>query len=273
MNISCHLHGFPELSLEQAIMTAARLGFLYIDIDSPHLDLDAIAQSPEKEAAVLIALLKEFHLTVADFSVTLLAVNSPEPEERDAALSQFIKLLPFIALLQPRGITIAAGSVYEDGQAPSLARSVPAMMQMVEAVSKFAPGVGLSLEYRPGLAASIAETLLLLECVPGLTLTLDTGNLAYAGLTQPDLVEMLPRTRHIHLRQGAKERRQVPLNSGVFDFSEWMTALLASGYRGDVAIEYLTGNSEFGAVAVNVIEETLKLRDIVRDTRARVSPS
>jgi len=273
MNISCHLHGFPELSLEQAIMSVARLGFRYIDIDSGHLDLDTIAQAPEKEATALIALLKEFQLTVLDFSLTLLAINSPEPNKRDTALSQFAKILPFVALLQPRGITIAAGSVHEDGQAPSLARSVPAIMQMAEAVSKFAPGIGLSLEYRPGLAASAADTLLLLECVPGLTLTLDTGNLAYAGLTQPDLVNMLPQTRYIHLRQGANERRQVPLNGGVLDFAEWTTTLLASSYRGDVTIEYLTGNSDFGAIAVNVIEETLKLRDVVRDTRARVNPS
>src|SRR5690606_13062219 len=100
MLIACHAWGYNDLPLEQAVGTIARLGFRAIDLGTgPHIDVSRAAKTPEAEATVLRGLLARFNLTLTDLYIMLPNVNAPDPEQREAALEQFERLVPFALAL------------------------------------------------------------------------------------------------------------------------------------------------------------------------------
>ncbi len=269
INIACHTGGLSDLSLEQALSTIARLGFRYVDL--AHVDLARAAAQPDVEAAAVHALLKEFNLSLTDLYLPLPMINAPDPAEREAALAQFEALLPFAAALYTPGITLSPGLVHEDGQDHSFARSVAGLLRMKRAAETAIPGMRLSIEPQADSVTEFPEdALMLLECVPGLRLTLDYAHFLYLGMSHKDITKLLGQAAHLHLRQAVKNRLQTSFELGRLEVREVVEALKEAGYRGSVAIEYLNTPGEHGAVAVNVIEETVKTRDALRNARLAV---
>ncbi len=269
MNIACHTGGLGDLTLEQALGTVARLGFRYVDL--AHVDLARAVEQPDVEAAATRALLTEFSLGLTDLLLTLPMINAPDPAEREAALKQFEALLPFVAALHAPGITLTPGTVHDDGQEHSFARSVAGLLRMKRAADAQLPGVRLSIEPQAGSVAELPDdALMLLDCVPGLRLTLDYAQFLYQGLSRKDITPLLSKAAHVHIRQAVKNRLQTGFELGRLDIRETVEDIRDSGYKGDVSVEYLNTPGEFGAVAVNVIEETVKTRDALRNARLAV---
>jgi Xylose isomerase-like TIM barrel len=85
-------------------------------------------------------------------------------------------------------------------------------------------------------AGSVAQVEALVEAVPGLRLTLDTGHVATWG---EDPVVLLRHADHVQLRQAAPGRPQLHADEGGdVDFAAVLTELDRLGYRGAVSIEY-----------------------------------
>jgi sugar phosphate isomerase/epimerase len=134
-----------------------------------------------------------------------------------------------------------------------------------------AAGDELSISIEPHLdsmASTPDQALKLVEAVPGLSLTLDWAQFTQQGLTADDLTPLLPHTRHIHLRQAAKGRLQTPFDTGTIDLPGVMRTLSAADYRGVICLEYLRTTQDLhGMAPVNIIRETVKLRDTLRAAR------
>jgi sugar phosphate isomerase/epimerase len=274
LEIAFHCGGLSSVSLEQALGTAARLGFRYVALDSAHIDLKRAVDQPASEAAAIRELLREFHLELVEIQLDSANINAPEPIERDHALTMLEKLLPFVALLQPRCVTISAGREHSDGHDHSLARAVPGLLGLRRAMEVSAPGIALAVEPQPDSADRMPQDALkLLECVPGLRLTLDTGYLVYLGLNRSEMVALLPQTSGIHLRQAAKGRLQTAFALGNLKMPEWVADLKDANYQGTVAIQYLDNVWEHGALPLSVLEETVKTRDAFREARRALLPA
>ena len=274
LEIAFHCGGLSSVSLEQALGTAARLGFRYVALDSAHIDLKRAVDQPASEAAAIRELLRDFHLELVEVQIETAQINAPEPIDRDHALSTLEKLLPFVALLQPRCVTVSVGREQSDGHDHSLARAVPGLLGLKRAMDVSAPGIALAVEPQPDSAAHTPyDVLKLLECVPGLRLTLDTGYLIYLGLSRSEMVTLLPYASSIHLRQAAKGRLQTALSLGNLKIPEWVADLKDANYAGTVAIQYLDNVWEHGALPLSVLEESVRTRDAFREARKALLPA
>ncbi|MCD4685385.1 MAG: sugar phosphate isomerase/epimerase, partial [Anaerolineae bacterium] len=173
IKIACHAWAYNNLSLEDAIGTIARLGFRYIDLGTgPHLDVGRAAAYPQAEADRILELLAEFDLQITDLYLMMPRTNAPDPAKREAHLTLFERLIPFAVALGTPGITISPGLVHPDGPEHSLARAVPALLRMLQAAEE----TDLRIAFEPHMdsaAQAPEQALLLLEAVPGLSVTLD----------------------------------------------------------------------------------------------------
>ena len=70
--------------------------------------------------------------------------------------------------------------------------------------------------------------------------------------------------RHFHARGGAKGKMQTPLRENTIDYERIVGVLEANGYDGFVCVEYVYG--EFSPLIhdVDVLSETVVLRDLLR---------
>jgi sugar phosphate isomerase/epimerase len=106
-----------------------------------------------------------------------------------------------------------------------------------EAVAMFRAHPTARLEPGPRTSAgSVAQVEALVEAVPGLRLTLDTGHVATWG---EDPVVLLRHADHVQLRQAARKSPQRhPDEGGDVDFAAVLAELDRLDYRGAISIEY-----------------------------------
>jgi len=106
-----------------------------------------------------------------------------------------------------------------------------------EAVARLRRGPRCRIEPGPGtVCGSVESARALVEAVPGLRLTVDTGHVAAWG---EDPVELLDLADHVQLRQAAPGRPQAHVDDGgAVDFSAVVDRLERLGYRGRLSVEY-----------------------------------
>lgn len=269
LQIACHSWAFNDRNLEEAAGTIARLGFRYLDLGSgPHLDLEAAAEYPEKTAQHIREVLSVLNLSLTDLYLNLPYINSADEEDRQIQLGLFTRLIPFALAVGTPGITISPGILHPDGDEHSLARSIPALLEMSQAIED----TDLRLSYEPHLDSPITtpeKALHIVECVPGLSLSLDYAHFIAQGFTLGDLTPLLPHTAHVHLRQAVKGRLQTPFDAGRIDLAMLMNDLDLADYHGILTIEYMTLVGWHGLMDVNIPQETVKTRDALRTIRTQ----
>ncbi len=273
MRIACHAWSFNNLSLEDAVGTIARLGFRALDLGTgPHLDVDRAAASPEAEAARIQRLLDQFHLGLTDLYLMLPYTNSPDPAQRDAQLTLFEHLIPFAVALGTPGVTISPGIVQKDGQDHSLARAVPTLLRMVQA----AEDTDLRISFEPhmdSVAQRPEQALLLLQAVPGLSVTLDYSHFLCQGIAQREIEPLLEHVAHVQIRQAKRNCLQTAHEDGTLNIPQVLHDLHASGYRGALTVEYMTTFGWHGMKKISIVQETVRTRDALRAARARLEAS
>lgn len=271
MQIACHAWAYNDRPLEEAIATIARLGFQNIDLGSgPHLDLEKAALQPGAEAGRIRALLEEFHLNLTDLYLLLPYINAPDPKRRTAQLALFERLIPFALALGTDGITVSPGILHPDGAEHSLARSIPALMQMSQAMED----TDLRFSFEPHMDSPVttpAQVVMIVECVPGLSLNLDYAHFIVQGYTLGDLMPLLPHAAHVHVRQAVKGRLQTPYDQGRLDLQVMMHDLANADYHGVLTVEYMTTVGWHGMMPVNITQETVKTRDALREIRQQLA--
>ncbi len=98
---------------------------------------------------------------------------------------------------------------------------------------------------------------------PGLELTLDYTHYVSQGFAEAELEPLLAHARHFHARGGAAGRVQCALKDSTIDYGRAVEALLACGYDGALAVEYVWIDWERCNECDNV-SETIILRDRLR---------
>jgi sugar phosphate isomerase/epimerase len=254
MRIACHAWAYNNLPLEEAMGTIARLGFRYIDLGSgPHLDVNRAAAQPDTEAATIRQLLDRFGLTLTDLYLLLPHINAPDPAHRETQLSLFERLVPFAVALRTPGITVSPGIVQkEDGLDHSLARSIPALLRMIQAAEDTDLRIAIE-PHMDSVAQKPKQALLLLEAVPGLSITLDYAHVA-----------------HVQIRQAKRNVLQTAYNDGTINLQQLLQDLYDAEYRGALCVEYMTTFGWHGMKKVSISTEVVRTRDALRLARDRI---
>jgi sugar phosphate isomerase/epimerase len=270
MQFSCHTWSFPDLTLAESLATIARMGFRYVDIGSGHGWNVVRAANPatRKEAiAELQSDLALFNLKVADFYLMLPRISLNDEKQRTTDLQLFKALMPFMQAMQARGITVSSGVVHGEDDPEAQDRTVASLREMV----KMAQAIDVPISIEPhvdSMAQTAEQTLKLIKQVPGLQITLDWAQIIYhKGIKQSDAYELLPHTRHVHVRQANTGRLQTNHDKGKLDLAEMMQALRDAEYAGMVTVELMGANERHGAKALNPVPEVIALRDALRDLR------
>ncbi|MEM6280629.1 MAG: sugar phosphate isomerase/epimerase [Chloroflexota bacterium] len=270
MQFACHTWGFNDLPLNEALGTIARLGFRYVDIGSgPHLDVVQAAEEPEQVAKSIRAYLDRYNLQLSDLYLMLPRITVEDADRRNHERKSFEALLPFAVALGTPGVTVSPGLRGQGDTDEAFGRSVTALMQFVKLGAEH--DLTISIEpHMDSVAQTPDEALDILDAVDGLRLTLDWSHLVTQGIRPDAATTLLPRVRHVQVRQAAPMRLQTPFSQGVLDLERVMTLLLSAGYDGVVAVEHLLTEGWHGATAIDPVAEAITTRDALRDLRDRL---
>jgi sugar phosphate isomerase/epimerase len=269
LQFSCHSWGFNDVTLVEALGTIARLGFRYVDIGTgSHLNT-ARATAPATREAMLKEVLNDldmFNLQVADVYLMLPRISADDETKRDTDIKVFKALLPFIKLMNAKGITVSSGLVHPPEDVEAFERTVSALRDMLEAAQK--AGLPLSIEpHLDSMAQTPAQAHQLLQKVEGLQITLDWAHMVCQKAKPADIVSLLPHTRHVQLRQAAPNKLQTPYDKGKIEFAEVWKELQNHQYQGFISIETLQTLNWHGTMKVNNTTESALLRDKLRELR------
>jgi sugar phosphate isomerase/epimerase len=137
-----------------------------------------------------------------------------------------------------------------------------------------AEGAELLVEAQRGAAiSSPQDTARLLDALPGLRLNHDPGQFACLGYEQASYEPLYPRTAHIHMRQARPGALQETLEAGSIDWRRVVRGLQAAGFHGVYAMEYVHFPGSPDCAGVDVVTETIKMRDLIRDELAAIEPA
>lgn len=196
------------------------------------------------------------------------APNHPEPAERARSNSLFDDMLELAARIGAPGMTILPGIDWPgETHEASLQRCASELGARVARARD--RGVRVSIEPHLGSVAQTpqgAEELCALA--PGLELTLDYSHFIYQGFAHDEIAALSPRARHVHVRGARAGRMQAPLRESTIDFEGMVEALEATGYAGDLSLEYLWIDWEH-LNECDTLSETILLRDRLLDCLAR----
>jgi sugar phosphate isomerase/epimerase len=277
--LSCADSTFPKLSHETALMVMADLGFRHADVcvfqGYQHNPPDMVIADPDRSADVVNERLARYGLDAVDvfailgdpLELSALALNHPDPAEREESMRRFHPVVRFATRIGSPGITILPGSVFEGTTAQeSLDRSASELQKRAEIAGE--AGLGLSIEPH---YESVVETptlcLELLDKAPDVTVTLDHGHFVFQGFAQDDIDVLLPRTRHLQVRQAAKGDMQAPARRGSIDYGLMLDRLVERDYGGYIGVEYQWDEwMDFNRV--DCISETAELRDLLHELAA-----
>jgi len=268
MNFSCHTWAFHNLTMTEALGTIARLGFRCADIGTgAGFNVSRAAAQPARAAADLRDELAVYDLELADFYLMLPRISLENAEQRDKDLEVFKALMPFVAALKPPGVTISPGVIQTDDGA--FARTVDALTQMVAAAQTV--GVILSIEpHMESMASTPTAALSVLDAVPGLKITLDWANMVCQNVAHDEILRLLPYTRHVQIRQAARNQLQTVFDKGKIDIMRVVRDLTEYDYKGVVCVEMMNILGRHGTQKVDTLRESVRLRDALRDARNAV---
>lgn len=268
IRLSCRDSSFPTLSLGTALGVIADLGLDGADISisdrHQQTNPEAVLEDPVREAVKVGRKLKATSLVVADcfaltgFGPNTLKVNAPDDAERRTARTQFEAFLRFATYLGAPGITVLPG-MGDDSRALELAASELRWRQSIASDA----GLVLSIEpHQSSVVKTPDDVIDLVECVPGLMLTLDYSHFVAAGIDDREVDVLLPHTRHLQARQASPGKLQTVFEEGTIDFSRVLGLLDESGYAGWIGFEYVWNS--WTRQEVDTLGQTTLLRDHIR---------
>lgn len=263
IEFSCHTWAFNDLTLMEALGTIARLGFRRVDIGSGQ-NFSTTRANPRQIAAEIVDDLRTFNLKVSDLYLMLPRISAADEDKRQKDLDLYRALIPFATAIGTPGITLSPGLAQEDEAASD--RTTAALREMVS-LGKQA-GLRISIEpHLDSMASTPDDALKLVNDVPGLEITLDWAHMICQGVKHEAILPLLPHTRHMQMRQAAKNQLQTPFDKGKLDIPRILSDLQSVGYDGVICIEYMNTPGWHGMIAVDAVTESARLRDALRTAR------
>ena len=215
LKLACADFTFPILPHEQVLALISMLGLKGVDIglfeDRSHLQPSTEFENVQRSGRALGQQLADNGLVAADLFLQLAldyeshAVNHPQPEIRRHARDAFLKVLDYAAECDGKHVTGLPGAFFDHEPKPdSMARAAEELAWRVEQAQ--AHDVVFAIEPHIGSLANTPErAAVLVQAVPGLTLTLDYGHFVPRGFAADEVDPPAP-ARHSLPRA----RRQQP---------------------------------------------------------------
>lgn len=248
--------------LEKALADIAAAGFKTIDllaIDGwVHVHTSDLADRYEQTRQRLDVLLQQHGLNLLALNTGVAAQLHHRSPEVNARRKQEISGL--VRLMKEYGVRIAAIQPRAPDRARPweevLADCAATLREQVEMGA--AAGITFALELHVNSPfETLEQAKRLLEVFPELPLVYDPTHFVMQGIPLRETGWLMAHARHVHLRDAAKDRMQVPMGSGEVDFDWLLGTLKERGYQGHVSIEYLE-TADFAA-----LESARRLYDLV----------
>jgi len=276
---ACADFTFPLLSHPHALDLISNLGFSGVDIglfeQRSHLWPSKEFKSLRANARKLKRALSDRGLVAADVFLQMMpdftpfAINQPDARRRRKARDWFLRTLEYADAVGCDHVTTLPGVVFaEEGRDASLARSADELGWRVE--ESRAAGIVFGTEAHVGsIVTTPEETADLVRRVPGLTLTLDYTHFTRAGISDRSIEPLVPHASHFHMRGACRGRLQCNLKQNTIDYPRMIAAMKKAGYRRWIGVEYIWIDWEHCNES-DTISETIQLRDLIRDTVAKL---
>jgi sugar phosphate isomerase/epimerase len=273
IELTCTSFSFPLLTFEKALQAIALLEIPKFDVGAhegaSHVQPSEVEADSDGVADRIRRAADAAGLRAADFFPTFghgfrdRPVNTPDAGTRAANLRRFRQLVRCASAIGASGITLLPGVVWEElGPERSFDLSVAGLSELVP-IARDA-GLRLSVEaHLESVAQSPELAARLVESVPGLQLTLDYSHFVAGGHAAASVDRLLPLAGHFHARQAAAGRLQAGSKDGALRFEEIVPRLRATGYKGDVCVEY-TWQEWRDCWHQDVVSESIVLRDLLR---------
>jgi sugar phosphate isomerase/epimerase len=271
--LACADFAFPLLPHDQVLRLIAMLGFEGVDIglfeERSHLwpsrefeNVGAAAQRLKDRLEDNDLQAADIFLQVAEDFITY-AANHPEKGRRQKARDWFLKTLDYAAECGCEHVTILPGVHFEsESYNASLDRTADELDWRVDRAAE--NGIVLGVEAHVGsIVADPEAAARLIDCVPGLTLTLDYTHFTRHGLPDTAVEPLVKLASHFHVRGARSGRLQESFANNAIDYERVYEAMLASGYKGWIGIEYVWIDWEHCNECDN-LSETIRFRDFFR---------
>jgi sugar phosphate isomerase/epimerase len=196
-------------------------------------------------------------------SLEPMAINHPDPRQREDAWALFDDMLELAARIGAPGLTMLPGVDWpgEDHE-ESLARAAHELQQRAEAAR--ARSTRFSVEPHIGsVCPAPSDVARLCELAPDLELALNYTHYTVQGFSDAEIEPLLARARHYKARGSRKGRMQAPLKENSIDFERVIDAMNESDYDGYITLDYVWVDSD-GLNDIDVVSEMVLLRDRLR---------
>jgi sugar phosphate isomerase/epimerase len=273
IEFACHSWAFNDLTLPEALGTIARMGFRYVDIGSgANLNAARAAERPRDVAREIKQDLLTFNLKLSDLYLMLPRISVDDEARRAADMALFKSLIPFATELGTPGITLSPGLVHPAEDQDARDRTILALRELVKLGKEASLRVSIE-PHLDSMATTPDAALNFIKQVPGLEITLDWAHMICQGIRDHDIMTLLPHTRHVQVRQAARNKLQTASKQGKLNVDEILNALVNADYRGLVCIEYMKTTGWHGMAEVDSITESARLRDAFRQARDQLQGS
>lgn len=261
MEIACSTSAF-QIPLPDALQKIASLGFQCADLIAiggwPHVDLPALAADFSREADRVETALAASGLRAAGLNF---AVHTPH-DRSDPVLNRARLEQTRAACRLMRRLGIPRAAYYPGYKAEArpwndVLRDAVATYREMAAV---AGEEGTLIAPEPHVQTpfqTIEQTLRLLDAGPDLRIVLDVSHYAFQDIPVTNLAPLFTAAIRMHARSAKPGALQCPIAESSTDFPALVSMLLASGFDGGCAIEYLP------AAPFDLDREILALRDLL----------
>jgi sugar phosphate isomerase/epimerase len=280
LKLSCADFTFPLLAHEDVLHLIRMLGVEAVDVglfsERSHLQPEQIFHNAVSAGKELKRRLQEHGLLLADVFIQLgrepghRAVNDPDTRVRQENRDRFGAAVEFAHAAGCPHMTGLPGVLIQ-GQQPADGLQLAAEETAWRLALAQEAGITYGIEAHLGSNCPTPDTTLsFLDCVPGLTLTLDYGHFVYHGQTSEVSDILLPRTSHFHARSGAKGQLQVRFPLNQINFRPMIRHCLTSPKLSWICLEYVWVDWE-GCNKVDTLSETILLKQHLQDLACQCS--
>jgi sugar phosphate isomerase/epimerase len=259
---------FPGATLAESAGIYRVLGIEAVDLLAipgatlqPQIDAQSIIQDPDGEARRIRDLSIMIAAIVFLFGreIAQRAVNDKDADVRRQNREHFYSVVEFCTQAGIPTITLLPGIPQAEW---SREKSLETAAQSLNELAGIAEAKNVTLTFEPHLGSILEtpqETLTFIEANPRLKLTLDYSQFISQGYLQNEVDALIAHTRHVHLRQAARNALQARWEEGNIDFSDVVARLKSARYTGFLTLEYQHG--PWGNI--DMMTETLKMRNFL----------
>lgn len=279
---SCADYAWPLLKHETVMDVVRDLGFEGIDIavfgDNTSVTVTEVLAAADRRADTVREAAAARGLSVADVFLTAhyydasrLSPTSRHGDDVSRLREIYEATARFASAVGSPGVTLLPG-ILEEGRTreEALALAAESLASFVDIAGES----GLAVSVEPHIGSLIPEPddiLELLDMVPGLTITLDPAHLAYQGLTEEQMLPIVPATRHLQARFGGPGVMQSRRVDNHIDYARLVGAMVENGYAGWLASEFVW-MSKWDCDRVDNTAESAAMLDYLREIVRNAGP-